>query len=949
MGSRKGKLWRYAARRISRGWKVFAGLLAGIILATTLFGCVNFVADVSAREILEDNLTDVFSDYSILSEQSRLSIDNLTLMRSTIETNLVHFQGEEIYSRVDLGLGPGFDANFTIFGISLDKQTRSPESNTGRFETEISWSGSPQNLLPNETVITRDSADLAKLNIGDNLTFSILIYKLPPALPVEFNLTLTIVDIVDVSSNIIDLAIPPQFLEIFGIRIPLGLTPDYNLLIVNWTATLAPLIQATSNVEGGLNSPWDHGVLVWINRDALIDPYDVDSSITRVDDEFVAVNQIAFLFEAEATNTLSSSLQTFSQTSQSLIASFFTIMIPVFFIAWYAGTTISDVTFNLRRQEIGLLQTRGIPEKQINRIFLLEAGLLGAGASFMGLLLASVIVTFFVSPQSPSPLLTVFLTGNTTTLLISIIFGIAITVTAVYRPAKRAANMDTLDALKQYVPVEEQGGTIMKTTLPAVLGILGAIKIAMWIFRIDSTTLLLQTLSGNIFVGSALAFFTIFDLTILNNWGAVFFLYGFTRLALRKSVRFQELMVNAGSRFLGPFGKLASTNVKRNPARNAAFVFIISLIVAFGVSSIGLLESNLDQAYRQTQLNIGGEGILYVSHPDNVTAILGNLSSISEIQQRVVEYRFSGQTSEGNARLRVMEINWTEVAYYEAAWFQGADVGELQDELNTKNRTIILSSALAQRFDLNIHDNLTIKINGISYEVEVIGFVGAQAGLFETLLGESFISQFLGDPYWSYVGENFFSEVYSSALEVETRVLIDFVDSVNATEMVEDIKASNTAITSVGSVVGAWEAYLEDPYVIGVLRIQVLGVATSWAIAIVGTLLIVLMTLQERKIEIALLSIRGLKKKETAITLLSEIIILSIFGLMLGLITGLIWTLGNVGSLMAQSFTLVSPRLVPSITFFSSTLGIIIVVIVSILIPILFATKSAEENIDLIR
>ena len=121
----------------------------------------------------------------------------------------------------------------------------------------------------------------------------------------------------------------------------------------------------------------------------------------------------------------------------------------------------------------------------------------------------------------------------------SLIFGIVITVTAVYRPAKRAANMDTLDALKQFVPVEE-GGTLTKITLPAIAAILGSIKIAMWILQIDSTTLLLQTISGNIFIGSGLAFFTIFDLTILNNWGAVLFLYGFTRLALRKSVQFQE-------------------------------------------------------------------------------------------------------------------------------------------------------------------------------------------------------------------------------------------------------------------------------------------------------------------------------------------------------------------------------------------------------------------------
>jgi ABC-type antimicrobial peptide transport system permease subunit len=408
-------------------------------------------------------------------------------------------------------------------------------------------------------------------------------------------------------------------------------------------------------------------------------------------------------------------------------------------------------------------------------------------------------------------------------------------------------------------------------------------------------------------------------------------------------------MVNAGSRFLGPFGKLASTNVKRNPARNAAFVFIISLIVSFGVSSVGQLESNLDQAYRSTQLNIGGEGLIHITHPNNVSAILGNITSLPEFDEAAVEYRFDAETSEGSASIRVMDNNWSEVVYFEETWFVGDSVEVLQNELNTRNNTIILSSDLAQRFDLSLRDNVTIRIDDTPYEVEVIGFVGASGGVLEGFLGDDFVGQFFGDTLWSYIGEGFFNAIYSSNLVVDTRILIDFSEGTNSTDIVDEIQNANPAITDVDSLEGAWKTYLEDPYVIGVLRIQVFGVATAWAIASLGTLLIVLMTLQERKVEIALLSIRGLNKKETAITLLSEIIILSSFGLMLGLFTGMLWTLGNVGSSISQSFSLVVPQLVLSPTFLLSTLGIILVVVASILVPILLATKSAEENVDLIR
>ena len=51
------------------------------------------------------------------------------------------------------------------------------------------------------------------------------------------------------------------------------------------------------------------------------------------------------------------------------------------------GSTVSDVSFNIRRREIGLLSTKGLSSGQIQRMFLTEAlviGLIGGALGVVG-------------------------------------------------------------------------------------------------------------------------------------------------------------------------------------------------------------------------------------------------------------------------------------------------------------------------------------------------------------------------------------------------------------------------------------------------------------------------------------------------------------------------------------------------------------------------------------
>jgi ABC-type antimicrobial peptide transport system permease subunit len=71
-------------------------------------------------------------------------------------------------------------------------------------------------------------------------------------------------------------------------------------------------------------------------------------------------------------------------TSMIIRFDFTLVSLPIFFVAWYMGTTVSDVSFDLRRREIGLLSTKGFSGSQILGIFVTETLLIGFARGFTG-------------------------------------------------------------------------------------------------------------------------------------------------------------------------------------------------------------------------------------------------------------------------------------------------------------------------------------------------------------------------------------------------------------------------------------------------------------------------------------------------------------------------------------------------------------------------------------
>ena len=145
-------------------------------------------------------------------------------------------------------------------------------------------------------------------------------------------------------------------------------------MLIGWNSTLLRFW------SGMANRTVDTTFLINTNNDKIISPWNVQTSINNVN---VIANDIQnkllsnYQQESFVQNNLDNALENFNFNFQSTLTQFILFSIPVFFISWYLGSTVSDVSFNMRRREIGLLSTKGLSSGQIQRMFLGEAITIG--------------------------------------------------------------------------------------------------------------------------------------------------------------------------------------------------------------------------------------------------------------------------------------------------------------------------------------------------------------------------------------------------------------------------------------------------------------------------------------------------------------------------------------------------------------------------------------------
>jgi len=932
-------MFKYAFKRVIRSYRLFVALTLGVLVATTFFASTNVAADILARNALDSSLEGVVYEFDVNSLMSDWSQDTL----SEVESEISQIPEITNYTRVSK---IGYDYNnsghtsFQIFGI---------EWNSLFTRGFVVLSGN-DTLGANETYIVSGSTNESLFSIGEVIPVPISVELNDPPFFTEVQWNFTIAGFVSLPIDSREALQQNQFAGVLRGAFGLNIESPYNMMLTSWDLSSIPITEFADTFEDRGSYSMQISYRLNIDRTSILDPYDIEGSQQDIQNIQNRIESRLERFNVYVISTLQFPLMAYMIISLMMNFTFISLSLPIFFMAYFTGTMVSDVSYNLRRREIGLLLTKGHKQKTIRNMLLMEGlivgGIAGGASVFLGSFISWAVL------QVPGLSFSTVLSNNSSAITLSVILGMFLALISVWRPANRASKLEILDALKQYVYVEETAE--YKRLLPTISFVLGSYKLALWILGISASQLVdLLNIGGNITIAIAVGALIALD-AILNYIGPLLFLYGTTKLFLRGSQRFQEIVVNAGSRFFGAFGKLATRNVKRNPARNAAMVFLISLIVSYGVFAVGSLYSENNVVERNALYDVGSDVRLELKSSANLTQVIDIVNAKEDVISSTTEYRLTLRTGSTTISTRGIDPDtWLDTAFWEPGWFIG-DVNQMMEGL--KDDGIILSLSIANELGVSVGDNLSVRSSLLSdpHDVVIVGLIGYQSLLESFMIGMSGpggpqdLQLSIGGNYPSFVSEDFLnsSNFISSASRY---ILIDTAQGTNGTALQEEFHEEISSIQSSASFTSEMADYWARPIESGITKIRWVAIAFSVILAFVGTTLVIVLTIREKEAEIALLTVRGFTKWQLFKTLLAEMMVMVVFSLILGSFVGLVEIFGNVSQLNDSTSGLIRYNIIILGSSGLTMLGIIGVVIFAAAFPVWWASRRPESKVDVLR
>jgi ABC-type lipoprotein release transport system permease subunit len=923
----------YAVKRIVRSWNLFIALLLGILLASAFFAGIDIKANVTTEQALDQQLKSVYKDFEIMPYPFNLTQLNV------IQEQLAGTEKVDGYEVISRGQGPTAVVDEANQSIQLYPMVVGITENSRVYD---GWSNKPvAGLGANETYVAQNANfryGSGLIKVGDVVSLNFTLYNRENGSITIMPLNLTVRGFAQLDDGAYSIVTGSTFYVSPAIGVsqnPISMPPFFaDSLIVNWKKTVKPFLEASNDSN---NMPFQQSVAIYIDRSSLISAWDIPGSTSNLQ---VVQNNIAnklntaLGFQVGVQNNLLYSLQSFQGVSIGLRFVFIIVSLPIFFMAWYMGTTVSDVSFGSRRREIGLLATKGFSTGQISRIFLLETILIGTVGSLLGILLGFVLTPLFASTTAGFQLN--LRTINPYTIVFTVAFGMIMAILSTYRSSRRAAKLSTVGALREYLPTEPDAP--YRKRLAWLAFILGTYKIVVFIAGINVQTLLSRVMfSGGNFVLSLLGGIWIILDAALSYVGPLLFFWGFAKLFIQGSLKFQELTVRA-SKFLGDIGTLATKNVRRKPARAAAMAFLIALIVWYSVLVTGQLAIERDFTTRSTYANVGADVTADVANVSQTQAILSNiLANVSAVKDATAEYSIS--TTQG-ALKAVDPDEWLKTAYYETEWFSGSTAENAFDALKADNYTIILDRTVAKSYNLTLGDRISVQFENGTKALRVVGFFGPEPQ------DQSGIGGFISSQaYYSFIPYSLYADP-GNLTSASARILVKIEGGADGKAVAQNIQEDDVRVASVNSVQDSLEKAQTNVITTGALEVQQLGIVFAVLAASVGTALISVVSMRERGREATIMSVKGLSYKQLVVMFLTENLALVTFSIALGASIGFVSVYGNMSSSNAQTTGLVMRQFVFPLDSTLLIVGCVVLIFAATILPVIVMSRKYVTQLE---
>jgi hypothetical protein len=582
----------YAFKRIMRSKQLFIVLLAGVLISSTTFATITLGTNALFMGMVDQSLEEYPVDIEATSFLYRKWSSALVNLRNEInEISLV--QHAEIVTRVQTRefWGPDIETSRWETYVGIENHSRAYDG--------INVLSGNSTLGPNQVWVVNSSVRRPDFNLLDlfNLTFTVIVTHPDEDIAYDYprNFTLQVAGFVTVTDQALEILV--------GDYKAWKQTPEKDLYITSWELTFRNEMDITHHLVLGYPFPpaFEHSIMVTLDRSAVINPIDLQGSFTRLTAIEAEVQEIVSHPDAYVFNYLKENMDASTEESVDLLIMFLISSVPIFFIALYLGVTMSDVTFSLRRREIGLLVTKGARRPTILRIFLFESLLIGVIAGLLSIGISLLILPILLGPVSILQPLSDF---SLPLMIIIILFAILIAFLSTYSSAQHAARIPTVEALREYSPSTHPSEYNKKVVWIALL--FGTYKIVMWLTGLDPLTTIMEIGSPALILMIFLSTWLVFDF-VVTPIAILLFIYGLSKLLIQGSSIIHKVSERIMRPIMGGIGELATRSIKRSPGRTAAIVFLLALVISYGVHTLTVLGSEQDYIYRSLHADVGSD------------------------------------------------------------------------------------------------------------------------------------------------------------------------------------------------------------------------------------------------------------------------------------------------------------------------------------------------------
>ncbi|MHB1519219.1 MAG: ABC transporter permease [Acidimicrobiales bacterium] len=545
-----------------------------------------------------------------------------------------------------------------------------------------------------------------------------------------------------------------------------------------------------------------------------------------------------------------------TQVDQAL--SFFSTALLVFaFISLFVGGFTIFNTFSIivgqRTRELALLRIVGASRRQVFRSVLLEAGVVGAISSLVGLglgVLAAVgleqlLKAFGITlPTGP-------LAFEAHTVIAGLLVGIGVTMVSAVSPARRAVRIPPVAALAEYQSTQQESSS-RRFVIGLVFAALGALALAIGLTR---------------------------PAIQLVGVGALAVFIGIGMLAPLVARPVASVLGRPLAAALGIPGRLGRENSMRSPRRTAQTsaalmvgLALVSTISVFGASVSKSATSSVDQAVRANYIvttagNGPGRFGTTVANVAQAVPGAGNVSTVYSGQ-----FQFRGSLESLTA---LSPDHLSDTVILRTASGSGAPAlaaGQLLvDTTTASSDRLEVGSVVPVKFAET--GDTTMRIGGIYKPNALLG---------------------------SYlVGSGFYRSHFNSPLPVA--VLIQ--GAPGATGLGHRLEQALRSYPNVKVQSRAAFERTQQNQVNQLLGLVYVLLALAVLIALIGIVNTLLLSVFERTHEIGLLRAVGMKRRQVRSMIRSESVILALFGGLVGVVVGTLLGIAFASSLKQQGIT----------------------------------------------